>query len=277
MKNNLILSTHEPEANFGQDWVLFQDCVKHDFYFNSVCVNFYQFSTHVIRIVDLSFSFDQTLFDHKWDRNYPLEEKDKQYQRGGFSYYVPVEYSRHGLAVKNFDEKYAKWAVTFHGPGSFDNAKLISFLEYSLQLPGFKSRLGVKVKVQDGHITTDKTVFGIQNWGNGIFTSPSYIYSSSPFYSTEYYDPKTKKYYNLLFQVRVNPQGLVKGNKDSGIFPQTVGWKKPEIRIDPHFHNDELEWRVVEPENVKIYSILVRESDSSLKAIWNDWKKKGYY
>jgi hypothetical protein len=44
---------------------------------------------------------------------------------------------------------------------------------------------GEKIDICPGHIAIDKTVMGLKNWAQSIFTSPSIYYSSNPVYSKE--------------------------------------------------------------------------------------------
>ncbi|KAK8871675.1 hypothetical protein M9Y10_007413 [Tritrichomonas musculus] len=169
------------------------------------------------------------------------------FNKGNKDYYVPVDYKSIGIKVNSFDEN---TCVAFHAT----KARFVSsIIEKGFILPS--KREGVL----SGHIPLDLKVFDIDNFADAIFASPSIKYSSKYGKQPIYTKRDEVTYIEaghiengliriLILQVRVKPDSF-------SIHPNTT----PDHQFkDPHFDNDELEWRIGNPKDIFPYRLLFR-------------------
>ncbi|CAF3430990.1 unnamed protein product [Rotaria sp. Silwood1] len=97
-----------------------------------------------------------------------------------------------------------------------------------------------------------------------VYLSPSITYCAHYRYSKPWKNSqKPGKYYQMIFQCRVNPEVLTADKIKS----QTLRCPK-YIRIDEHFANDEIEWIIDSgdnenfiTDNIICYGIMIRVCD----------------
>ena len=77
-----------------------------------------------------------------------------------------------------------------------------------MKLPGTKITDNTIISPQQNHIQLDTTVFGIHDFANGIFVSPSIAYSSEPAYAEEIISHGTS--WLCLVEVRVKNGAFTK-------------------------------------------------------------------
>ncbi|KAK8899122.1 hypothetical protein M9Y10_001423 [Tritrichomonas musculus] len=183
-----------------------------------------------------------TQYSCDWEGKNP----DTKYSRGGRPYYLPVGFKSIGIKVQNFIENSC---VAFHGtPAS--KVKLI-------MKDGFKkpSQIG---GVRSGHIKLGTDCYGIINFPDAIFTSPSIKYASwygkniiiakgpdGTFVESGNIEHKMLRI--IVLQVRVIPNSFT-------IHQNTT----TENINDQHYKESELEWRIADTKNLFPYRLLYK-------------------
>jgi hypothetical protein len=222
---------------------------------NELLVKIKHFSSYRFEEDVNYFKIDHALINDEFSREWKVEMKNTPYKKGGKDYYVPIKWKRIGLQVDNFDQNYENWCVGFHG---CPPEKLQSILRIGLSHRGFTNA----VETPSGHIQKANHPAGLRPeidfegkfWKDAIFLSPSYIYST--FYSSNASIKNLIKFEHIWFnvpiinnkikaillQVRVNPKSIKE-------YKETIGAQK---KIDKHYDNSKLEWRIVDPKNVKV-------------------------
>ncbi len=150
---------------------------------------------------------------------------------------------RFGIKVANtkeeFDRRWGTWHIAYHGTAN-TNACLI---------------LATGLRVTRGCYSDNPVVY----------LSPSINYCAHYRYATPWRNPrKPGKYYQMIFQCRVNPQVV----RSSQIKSETL-MRPRQIRVDEHFRNNELEW-IIYPtnngeqyinDNIICYGMMIRVCD----------------
>lgn len=178
-----------------------------------------------------------------YSRNWEGMNPDTRYYRGRRPYYLPVGYQSFGIKVSNFIEN---TCVGFHGT-SLRAAK--SIIENGFLLPSqFHG-------VLEGHYKLNECIFGINNFADAIFVSPSIKYSSFAYAANivaqnddtfvETGNLKLNQILMIILQVRVKPNSF------------TVNKNTTILNInDRHYSNNELEWRIPNPNDLFPYRLL---------------------
>lgn len=198
----------------------------------------------------------------KYSRNWEGLDAKRQWKRGGKPYYLPVGYQAEGVLVNNFNED---TCVGFHGVKA-RNVPLI--LNDAFKLPSELGGVGV------GRIPLEIELFGIKNWGNAIFVSPSIKYAALYTYIGE--EPilvYTKKHIAvesgnvihdmvriLILQVRVDPS-CTKYYPNTTLYTPTTD----------NYNDLQMEWRIPSPDKVFPYRVLAR--DIPIETFLNEYKK----
>lgn len=101
------------------------------------------------------------------------------------------------------------------------------------------------------------------DWARANFCSPSIEYASwYSQYSTQTTNESGQAIWPIIvLMLRVNPIGME-------IHRQTIYKWDYQPRIDSNFQNNELEWRIVENSNVKVYGILLKEMTEDPVQYW---------
>lgn len=163
----------------------------------------------------------------------------------GHRYFTPAGFTRQALELNRpFPED---WPVAFHGTRP---ARIASILQ---------TGLGVRPPLA-GHVEPNVELFGIADWANAVFVTPSYKYAT--FYGTVFVrDPRVDrivpslrngKVVVTLLQCRINPAAF-------GVFPETIGAGSAGVTIDANLDNGALEWRIPAasvPNNIVVYGVL---------------------
>lgn len=95
---------------------------------------------------------------------------------------------------------YSNWISVWHGTKS---KHLESILRYGLKPSGSKLPDGSTIKPPGNHYGLGETHFGIRNWANAIFLSPSISYSSHACYSERIFS--CNEQWCVLIKALVNP------------------------------------------------------------------------
>ncbi|CAF4331336.1 unnamed protein product, partial [Adineta steineri] len=138
--------------------------------------------------------------------------------RGQHPYYCPVGWKRYALYVTdNYDERFKGWSICYHGT-KFSHG-------LSILLSGLK-------------------LAEANELGEGIYASPSIIYSSHPRYSeikeikpseqTPYF--QSGKYVQFMLQCRVHPTNIITIGPETLVVGNTT--------IDSNVNNNIIEWVV---------------------------------
>ncbi|KAJ5080029.1 hypothetical protein M0811_14237 [Anaeramoeba ignava] len=221
------------------------------------------FSIHYAKeIKPPKIDLDEKLFDANWNAFWP-ENYNNEEIRGGMPYYVAKLFERQSLLVPDF-YKYEDWCVAFHGTA------------YKVLDP--------VVGKKEGLIATDRT------WGYGVYCSPSYKYASIYGIGAHFDEDQNLWVYPrhswilnflpdekpdkteitlLILQLRVKlsnfnpyPYGSNANKNDYDIFPETWQYsmfnKFKYCCNDRNFNSNEIEWRIKDPKNIKVYGILTR-------------------
>lgn len=195
-----------------------------------------------IKEMELEEEYQNPEFSRNWDE----EDQDHKYSRGGEPYYLPVGFTSTGIKIQEFPKGEC---VAFHGT-SLKSA-------HSIVRNGFRRPL----KVGPGHIPIERTVFEIPNFAHAIFVTPSYRYAA--LYSigrvirskddSNLWIPsgmfQDGKILITLLQCRVK-RGTFQKIHNTLVVRRNPNW------ADPHYSNEEMEWRVEDPENVTAYRVL---------------------
>lgn len=94
-------------------------------------------------------------------------------------------------------------------------------------------------------VPIDLTLFGVPNYSNAIFVTPSVNYASC--FGIEEIQKTDNICRIVILQVRVKPNSYT-------IHPNTTNYDF----ADSHFNNDQLEWRIANPRDVFPYRILIK-------------------
>jgi hypothetical protein len=169
------------------------------------------------------------------------------FRRGPEKYILPAKFCRTALNIGDFTP-FEDWAVAYHGTEDLQKAR--SIINGGFRLPA---------SVRPGHIPLTRTFRGIANWGRAVFLSPSHKYCMK--YGQLVSPPGTTGAYartgtvNLrdemifaLIQCRVRPRGYLK------TATTTEGW----CNCDSRASDEEIEYRVPLPQDVKPYGLLLR-------------------
>ena len=163
--------------------------------------------------------------------------------RGGKPYYLPVGFVGIGLHVENFVED---WCVAYKG---VKIRSIPSILRDGFKLPS--QLLGDRT----GKLPLNIQLYGVSNFADAIFVSPSHVYASLSGMNIIDPAPEKRTEKNILIsllQVRVRPNSFSE-------FPNTTMYE-PD---DPHYNNNELEWRITNPKDVVPYRVLIRKTSQS--------------
>jgi len=253
MTNKLVLCYFDATAN---KWFEEQTNVSKNFSTKSVTVNFDHFSLYEVRIADKSVMVDDSNIDERWNRTYEEAERGKKYFRGNLPYFLPINYTRLGLKVDQFDADYGSWPVAYHGTKNLD--ALLAYILNGLLLPGDRTRDGREVSIARDHIPRGVAPSGIPkgsfagDWANAIFVTPSIEYALM--YSRHALN--SGRTVSVVFQCRVMPNSFE-------IHRETVN-RGDVNKIDANFNNNELEWRIPGDNRnsrncIRLYSILIRQ------------------
>ena len=119
--------------------------------------------------------------------------------RGGQVYQIPIGSCRFGIKIAR---EYDETEVTHNFVNSYHGTKqkfIKNIVNHGLQAPGAKLPTGEEIKVVDGHIKAET---------NDVFSSPSFLYSSSDVYAKVYKDEKSGKIYKFVLQLRQKPHSF---------------------------------------------------------------------
>ena len=203
-------------------------------------------STH--RITQLDTEFNRFISANKrndrYSRTWQGMNPDRSYDRAGKPYFVPVGFKSIGINITDFDEN---TCVAFHGTTA---DVLEPILNTGFKLP---SQLG---HVRKGHYELGKPYFGIPNFADAVFVSPSIKYSSLYGHSSIIAQREDGTWvraghieHNLIriivLQMRVKPQKFTENRNTTKC-----------IVNDQHFTDDQMEWRVPNPNDLFPYRIL---------------------
>lgn len=214
----------------------------------SVLISVTRFSKYKVKPFSIA-ALDDDDQDDRYSRNWDDEDRDAEYFRGGESYYLPVGFTSAAVKVKDFPEGEC---VAFHGT-TLKNVRNIC--KFGFRLPP---------KVGMGHIALDKEVFGIPNFANAVFISPSYrlagLYSVGRMIRDEDSDQVfvpagmffEGKILLSIIQCRVKKGSFTK-NRNTVVVKLNTEWN------DPHYDNEEIEWRIADPTSLVPYRVLRRE------------------
>jgi hypothetical protein len=145
----------------------------------TLCTEVSSFDVFAFRLGTTQITVPNIKGNKKFDRTYDDDRENRvEYDRGGFPYFLPAGFTRKGLKV-HF-EGWENQPNGCHGC-SVDVAQKI--INDGFKLPSEMS--GVK----DGHIGLSKTVFGVENWADGIFCSPSHKYCMAGHYGGHAWKP----------------------------------------------------------------------------------------
>ena len=184
----------------------------------------------------------ETAFFRDWNKKNP----NKMNMRGGQSYYYPVGFFEIRFRILNFNQN---TIVAYHGTRI---SCIPSILKNGFKLP---SELGLR-----SNFLLEQTFFGIQNYPNAIFVSPSIKYAS--LYGIQENAP-LDEYYIILLQVRVKPNSYT-------MHSNTTNYNVN----DPHYNDDQIEWRIANPKDVFPYSVLVKTiSANEMRQLYNKKNK----
>lgn len=206
----------------------------------------------IIQKVKITKVINDKNISNEYSRNWEGKDPDKMYLRGGRPYYLPVGFESFGIKINNFDEN---TCVAYHGV-NLENIN--SIIENGFKLP---SELGGS---KEGHYKLNETHFGVKNFADAIFVSPSIKYAScyavnetiiykngqtlvKSGFVTKDRNTNSIYYKLILLQTRVKPKSFRE-------FPNTIN-----LNIkDPHFPRNVLEWRIENPKDVFPYRILYK-------------------
>ncbi|CAF3412966.1 unnamed protein product [Rotaria socialis] len=178
-------------------------------------------------------------------------------------YAIPIGWVRIGLKVHEglaeSNEIFKKWHISYHGTTA-NSIEPIFRGGLHLLKPGDVALGGAAIGVRPGHIlqvisrtnryTGMNELFDI----NQIFTSPSIRYASHPAYAQQFIVDHPQRAGVLLgmrfvFQCRQRPGSYTIGH-------ETVGAR--DIKLDPHFDNNELEWYTKESAGIVLFGLCVQ-------------------
>lgn len=206
----------------------------------------------------------------QYSRGYDdLEEcRLSTWTRGGLPYYLPHKFTRKSLVVPDFHTACGNTTscVGFHGT-NFEAAQHI--IRNGFQLPSE----GGPCRVHRLHIRPRVSVFGVDDWSEAVFLSPSHKYCMAPHYggcgSLRTFRsrgaravfactgsiPEDKMVFCLM-QCRIQTSGLtVNPATDGKVFPGTTpGLNNCDSRVP----GTGMEYRVAVPQSVKPYGLLCR-------------------
>ncbi|CAF4113118.1 unnamed protein product [Adineta steineri] len=185
---------------------------------------FFMFMGDLISLADIQKFRNEMKLHPEWNRAYGMDHTfwtgalyDGR-DRGPHSYYCPVGWKRYALHVTdNYDDRFEGWSVCYHGTKfSYGLSILLS---------------GLKPAEVIAH-------------GEGIYASPSIIYTSHPRYAeikeikpfeqTNYF--QGGKYVQFMLQCRVHPTNIIKiGQETLGVGNTT---------IDSNVNNKIIEWLI---------------------------------
>ncbi|KAJ5080030.1 hypothetical protein M0811_14238 [Anaeramoeba ignava] len=227
---------------------------------------------YVKKIKPPKIDLDEKVFDPNWNVFWPEDYSNEEF-RGGMRYYVARGFERQALLIPDF-YKYEDWCVAFHGTA------------YKVLDPIVGKKEGLIIGNNNAH-------------GKGIYCSPSYKYASIYGIGAHFDENKNlwvyPKYTSwlsrtmrdrmdnetyitlLILQLRVKlsnfnpyPGGYFANKDDYDIFPETFS-NTGYCCNDRNFNSNEIEWRIKDPKNIKVYGILTRTL--TLKE-FKEWIKK---
>lgn len=219
----------------------FPDCKKAIFLLNHC-------SDHKIepRDTKLESLIPENCKNGNFSRDWEGMNADQSFPRGGRPYYVPIGYLSVGIKVNSFDEN---TCVAFHGTKALSVSGIV--------MNGFKTPKEYK-GVFEGHIKLDREVYGIKDFANAIFVSPSIKYSSM-YGKSEIIASgpdgccvasghiEQNKIRILILQVRVKPNAFsINENTTLSSFK------------DSHYEDGELEWRIGNSSDLFPYRLLYK-------------------
>lgn len=130
--------------------------------------------------------------------------------------------------------------IAYHGTSI---SVIPSILMDGLVMPSTVVSNGLRVCPPDNHIARKVSAFGINDFSNGIFLSPSIHYCSDPAYAVSFSNGDQRLLAVLECSVKKNSYGP---------FPSTV----PGYQSHPDDDANALEWRFTNPAAIEIISIL---------------------
>jgi hypothetical protein len=140
--------------------------------------------------------------------------------------------------------------VAYHGT-SIEAVQ--SILADGLIIPGTVTASGKRINPPSNHIARDVTAFGVPNFAAAIFLSPSVHYSSDPTYAITFEDGDQQLIPVLECSVKSNSY-------------DTNRCTVPNYKKQPDDDITAIEWRVKDPANVEINSILFITKNTSISA-----------
>lgn len=229
-----------------------------------VCATTDHFSMFRFRIGPAIATFDGLRVEENraYNRGYDnIDESRRPWTRGGETYLLPHAFQRKALRVEDFDDN---TVAAFHGT-QVDAAQ--SIINDRFQLPS--ERGGVR----PGHIPLAAQRYGVPNWADGVFLSPSHKYCMAPTYGCNgtlremrarpgqiFVCTGTIRDDRVVFcllQCRVARAGLTEDPRHGGKvrFPGTTGRYNA---CDRRVTEDEMEYRVHDPRAITPYGLLFR-------------------
>ncbi|XP_077976977.1 neuralized-like protein 4 [Glandiceps talaboti] len=169
------------------------------------------------------------------------------YKRAGSVYALPIGWVRFGLKIIPDRNKAYKWHVGYHGTKvSCVDAitRTMVFLK-----PGSADPEGGSVRPRIGHFNAKYGPSDF-NWQQ-IFASPTIKYSGNDAYAT----PESWSFNDIKFEARVAFQVWMEPGAYT-IGRETIG--AGSEKIDPIFSNDNLEWRIDDPDKIIPFGLLVK-------------------
>ncbi|CAF3977540.1 unnamed protein product [Rotaria sordida] len=140
--------------------------------------------------------------------------------------------------------------IAYHGT----NINVIrSILHDGLVIPGTVTSSGKRINPPKHHFAREKKYFGISDFAAGVFLSPSVYYSSDPTYAVSFSHDDQQLIPVLECSIKSNSYT---------VYPGTVG----AYTKHPGDDMNALEWRVTDPINVEINTILFITKIESIAA-----------
>lgn len=219
---------------------------------------------------EIDLDFEAPFEKKQYSRKYDDEDENKMvtFKRGGMDYFLPAGFSRVAIDIGKFDP-WEKCVVGFHGTTLERAKKLLEAGAFMLPKDR-KARDGEGVR--SSHIREGTKKFGVENWPEAIFLSPSHKYTMAPSYgqcgTLKQVDEQALPFVNtrcvdkdnnVLFccvQCRIKPDGLTRNDQyPKGVFPGTTG---KYDKCDGRVSSEEMEYHVKDPKDIQPYGILLR-------------------
>ena len=256
--NTIIHQSYKNDSWVSEDDPIFLTYPK----CNTAVVLLRHCSAH--RVITLDTSINNLIPSQKkntiYDRDWEGMSANTEFERGGKPYFVPVGYKAEGILVDSFNED---TCVAFHGTKARYVSSIISD---RFKLPSERGG------VEEDRIPLNEPYYGIENWAEAIFVSPSIKYAAFYSYNEESIIARTAEH-NLVeaghvihdlvrlivLQVRVNPSCTT-------YYPNTT----PITPINDNYTDDQMEWRIASPADIFPYRLLTR--DVPLRTFFREYR-----